>query len=127
MAAVPDGIGFTAIAMAVFDVSRFSMEGEVTRHREPGSQRQVRATLTRLFVIVSIAISLEALLFMLDSARNDITLPVDPAFLPIAVVILVAGLGVYQKLNEKREDGQAALPRGPSRSAAMARLEAPRP
>jgi hypothetical protein len=102
--ALLDAIGFIVIAMAVFDVSRFLLEEEVIKHRELGSPREARVTLTKFLVIISIAISLEALVFIFDSARKDITLLVYPTFLLIAVVFLVVGLGVFQKLNANKDE-----------------------
>ena len=96
--ALLDAVGFIVIAMAVFDVSKFLLEEEVFKHRELGSPREARVTLTKFLVIVSIAVSLEALVFIFDAARKDITLLVYPTLLLIAVVFLVIGLGVFQKL-----------------------------
>jgi len=58
------------VAMAVFDVSRFLLEEEVFRNRELGSPTEARVTLTKFFVIISIAVSLEALVFIFDAAKK---------------------------------------------------------
>lgn len=97
--ALLDAVGFIVIAMAVFDVSKFLLEEEVLKHRELGSPQEARVTLTKFLVIISIAVSLEALVFIFDAARTDITLLVYPTFLLIAVVLLVVGLGIFVKLH----------------------------
>jgi hypothetical protein len=97
--ALLDAIGFIVIAMAVFDVSKFLLEEEVFKHRRLGAPQEARVTLTKFLVIISIAVSLEALVFIFDAARKDITTLVYPTFLLVAVALLVVGLGVYQKLS----------------------------
>ena len=104
--ALLDAIGFIVIAMAVFDVSKFLMEEEVFKNRELGSPREARVMLTKFLVIISIAVSLEALVFIFDSARKDITLLIYPTFLLLAVVFLVVGLGIFQKLSDKEPDAK---------------------
>lgn len=109
--ALLDAVGFIVIAMAVFDVSKFLMEEEVFKDRELGSPTEARETLTKFLVIISIAVSLEALVFIFDAAKQDITMLVYPTFLLIAAVMLVIGLGVYQRLSRDVED---TTPRNPS-------------
>lgn len=98
--ALLDAVGFIVIAMAVFDVSKFLLEEEVVKNRELDSPREARVTLTKFLVIVTIAVSLESLVFIFDAARKDITLLIYPTFMLLAVVLLVVGLGVFQKLNQ---------------------------
>ena len=102
--ALLDAVGFIVIAMAVFDVSKFLLEEEVLKNRELGSPQEARVTLTKFLVIISIAVSLEALVFIFDAAKRDITLLVYPTFLLIAVVLLVVGLGIFQRLNLSTEN-----------------------
>ena len=101
--ALLDAVGFIVIAMAVFDVSKFLLEEEVFKQRELGSPREARVTLTKFLVIISIAVSLEALVFIFDAARKDITLLIYPTLLLVAVVFLVIGLGVFHRLNQSPE------------------------
>ena len=102
--ALLNGIGFIVIAMAVFDVSKFLLQEEVFRERELGSPTEARETLTKFLVIIAIAVSLEALVFIFDSAKKDITTLIYPTFLLIAAVLLVVGLGFYQKMSRYVED-----------------------
>lgn len=101
--ALLDAIGFIVIAMAVFDVAKFLMEEEVFKGRELASPKEARETLTKFMVIISIAVSLEALVFIFDSAKKDITMLIYPTLLLIAAVFLMVGLGVYQKLSQQVE------------------------
>ena len=97
--ALLDAIGFIVIAMAVFDVSKFLLEEEVFKNRRLGAPQEARVTLTKFMVIVSIAVSLEALVFIFDAAKKDITTLIYPTFLLIAVVLLIIGLGIFQRLS----------------------------
>ena len=101
--ALLDAIGFIVIALAVFDVSKFLLEEEVFKGRELASPKQARETLTKFMVIISIAVSLEALVFIFESAKKDITTLIYPTFLLFAAIALVVGLGVYQKLSRQVE------------------------
>jgi len=103
VAALLDAIGFIVIAMAVFDVSKFLLEEEVFKNRRLGAPQEAHVTLTKFLVIVSIAVSLEALVFIFDAAKKDITTLVYPTFLLIAVVALVIGLGIFQRLSFNTE------------------------
>lgn len=102
--ALLDAVGFIVIAMAVFDVSKFLLEEEVFKNRELGSPQEASVTLTKFIVIITIAVSLEALVFIFDAARKDITLLIYPTFMLFAVVLLIVGLGVFQKLNQSTND-----------------------
>ncbi|WP_211239098.1 hypothetical protein [Hydrogenovibrio kuenenii] len=102
--ALLDAIGLIVIGMAVFDVSRFLLEEEVFRNstggKSPAKQRQ---TLLKFLVIIAIAVTLEALVFIFDAGKKDIVNLVYPTFLLIAGVLVVVGLGVYQKLTWHQE------------------------
>lgn len=94
-----DAIGLIVIAMAVFDVSKYFLEEEVLRDRELRSAQEARETLTKFLVIITIAVSLEALVFIFDSGKEDIKLLLYPTLLLAVSVLLVVGLGFYQRLS----------------------------
>ena len=102
--ALLDAIGLIVIGMAVFDVSKFLVEEEVFNSGGEKSPAKQRNTLIKFLVIIAIAVSLEALVFIFDAGKIDITNLIYPTFLLIAAVLVVLGLGVYQKLtcNEGR-------------------------
>ncbi|MGC9351259.1 MAG: general glycosylation pathway protein [Sulfurovum sp.] len=101
--ALLDAVGFIVIGTAVFDVSRFLMEEEVFKvHGEETSIKQ-RITLIKFLVIITIAVSLEALVFVFSAAKKDISLLVYPTFLLLTAVMFVIGLGVYQKMTREEQ------------------------
>ena len=101
--ALLDAIGLIVIGMAVFDVSKFLLEEEVLKSHEATTPEKQRATLLKFLVIISIAVSLEALVFIFDAGKKDISTLIYPTFLLIAAVLLVISLGVYQKLSRDEE------------------------
>jgi hypothetical protein len=94
-----DAIGLIVISMAVFDVAKYFLEEEVLRDRELRSAREARETLTKFLVIISIAVSLEALVFIFGAGKEDVSLLLFPTLLLGASVLLVVGLGLYQRLS----------------------------
>lgn len=99
--ALLNGVNLIVIAMAVFDVSKFLIEEEVFGRKEKESPYEERMRLTRFLVIITIAISLEALVFIFDAAKTDIRTLVYPTFLLIADIAMVFSLGVYHKLTRE--------------------------
>ena len=97
--ALLDAIGLIVIGMAVFDVSKFLLEEEVFSDSSTKSAVKQRGTLLKFLVIIAIAVSLEALVFIFDAGRRDVAMLIYPTFLLISAVLVVVGLGVYQKLT----------------------------
>jgi len=94
-----DSISFTIVAIAVFDVGRYLLEEEVRRHKELISLVEVRHTLTRFMVAISIALSLEGLVGVFEAAVKDPTQLVYPIAVVLSAVAVMLGLGVYQRIS----------------------------
>lgn len=92
-------VGATVISVAIIDVAKYMIEEEVFRNKELRSPVEARQTITKVIVILSIAVGIEGLVFIFKAGIQDITLLVYPTSLIIAAVILIVGLGVYQKLS----------------------------
>jgi len=97
--ALLNAIGLIVIGMAVFDVSKFLLEEEVFSSSGTKSPAKQRGTLLKFLAIIAIAVSLEALVFIFDAGTKDMTMLIYPTFLLIAAILVVVGLGVYQKLT----------------------------
>ncbi|GJQ49204.1 putative membrane protein [Candidatus Kuenenia stuttgartiensis] len=104
--ALLDAIGLIVIGMAVFDVSKFLAEEEVFNSGGAKSPTKQRESLLKFLAIIAIAVSLEALVFIFDAGKKEISSLIYPTFLLIAAVSVVVGLGVYQKLT--RNDGDSS-------------------
>lgn len=102
--ALLDAIGLIVIGMAVFDVSKFLIEEEVIHSGGTKTPAKQRVTLLKFLAIIAIAVSLEALVFIFDAGKKDISTLIYPTFLLIAAVLVVVGLGVYQTLTRNEEN-----------------------
>ncbi|WPL16558.1 hypothetical protein Thiowin_01523 [Thiorhodovibrio winogradskyi] len=98
-----DGIGLVVVALAVFDVGKYLMEEEVLRNRELRSATEARETLTKFLVIIVIAVSLEALVFILGAANGGLRLLIYPSILLATAAAMVAALALYLRLSSSAE------------------------
>ena len=93
------GIGYVVVSIAVFDVAKYLIEEEVVRGREMRVVSEARRSLTRFISTIAIAVFLEALVTIFRVAQEDVTKLLYPTFLLIAAILLVLGLGIYQRLS----------------------------
>jgi hypothetical protein len=93
------GIGYVVVSIAVFDVAKYLIEEEVVRGREMRAASEARRSLTRFISTIAIAVFLEALVVIFRVAQENVTNLFYPTFLLIAAILLVLGLGVYQRLS----------------------------
>lgn len=94
-----DAVGLLVVSVAVFDVAKYLMEEEVLRDRELRSPREARETLTKFIVILTIAVGLEALVFIFGAGKEDVNNLLYPTLLLVSTAIMVVSLGIYQRLS----------------------------
>lgn len=87
------------IAAAIIDVAQYMMEEEVFLNKELRDPEEARKTITKIIVIITIAVSIEGLVFIFKAGTQDLTLLLYPSLLIAASAILIVALGVYQKLS----------------------------
>lgn len=105
-------VGAIIIAVAIIDVAKYMLEEEVIERKERRSPREVRETLTKILIIVTIAVGIEGLIYIFKAGAKDITLLIYPSILIVTAIIMIVGLGIYQKLSvsaEKMERDEAEL------------------
>lgn len=103
------GIGFVVVAIAVFDVAGYLIEEEVVRGRELRYAAEARRSLTRFISTIAIAVFLEALVTIFRVSRESVSDLIYPTGLLVAAILLIIGLGVYQRLSaavEAKDDNQ---------------------
>jgi hypothetical protein len=93
------GIGYVVVSIAVYDVAKYLIEEEVVRGRELRVASEARRSLTRFISTIAIAVFLEALVTIFRVAQENVTDLLYPTFLLVAAILLVLGLGVYQRLS----------------------------
>lgn len=102
-------VGAIIISVAILDVAKYMIEEEVFRNKELRSPKETRETLTKIMGIVSIAVSIEGLVYIFKAGEKDIRLLVYPALLIITAVFLMVGLGIYQILSVKSENSDIKI------------------
>ena len=97
--ALLEAIGYVVIAMAVFDVAKYFVEEEVIRGREMRLASEARRSLTKFISTIAIAVFIEALVMVFRQGGQDIALILYPAAILVTGVLIILGLGVYQRLS----------------------------
>ncbi|MFT6987734.1 MAG: hypothetical protein ACJAT7_003593 [Psychromonas sp.] len=98
------------IASAIIDVAQYMMEEEVFKDKELRDPKEARRTITKIIVIITIAVSIEGLVFIFKAGTKDLTLLLYPALIIMVSAFLIVALGIYQKLSatiEKTEKENA--------------------
>jgi hypothetical protein len=106
------GIGYVVVSIAVYDVAKYLIEEEVVRGRELRVASEARRSLTRFISTIAIAVFLEALVTIFRVSQESVDELLYPTALLVSAIMLVLGLGVYQRLSvtvERRDqDGKSA-------------------
>jgi hypothetical protein len=92
-------IGYVVIAMAVFDVAKYFIEEEVIRGREMRTAAEARRSLTKFISTISIAVFIEGLVLVFRVSRENVTEILYPTTLLVTAILIVLGLGGYQRLS----------------------------
>ena len=103
------GIGYVVIAMAVFDVAKYFIEEEVIRGREMRTAAEARRSLTKFISTIAIAIFIEGLVIVFQASKDSLPDMIYPTALLLTAVIIVVGLGIYQRLSadvEQKVEGK---------------------
>ncbi|CAL8968549.1 hypothetical protein RHODGE_RHODGE_04935 [Rhodoplanes serenus] len=102
------GIGYAVVAVATFEIAKYLVEEEVIRGSEKRVAAEARRSLTRFIATIAIAIFLEALVVVFRVGKEQVPQLVYPTLLLIAGIVVVVGLGVYQRLSASVEDAVEA-------------------
>jgi len=96
-------VGAIIISAAIIDVAQYMMEEEVFLNKELRDPEEARRTITKIIVIITIAVSIEGLVYIFKAGTNDLTLLLYPALLIVVSALLIMALVVYQKLSATLE------------------------
>jgi hypothetical protein len=107
-------IGYVVIAVAVFDVAKYFIEEEVIRGQEMRIASVARRSLTKFISTISIAVFIEALVTVVRVSKQDVDKMLYPTLLLLTGIVIVVGLGLYQRLSaaieQQDQDGKKAKP-----------------
>lgn len=101
--ALLEAVGYTIIAIAVFDVGKYLLEEEAIRAREMRQAGEARRSLTKFLSTITIAVFLEALVAVFEASKENMAMMLYPTLLMLAGVALIVGLGAYQRLSASVE------------------------
>lgn len=98
-----NGVGYTIIAVAIFDVAKYLLEEEVVRARELRHAGEARRSLTKFLSTITIVVFLEAIVAIFDAAKDGGPRMLYPVLLLLAGVALIIGFGLYLRLSAAAE------------------------
>ncbi len=110
-----NSVGYTIIAVAVFEVAKYIFEEEVLNPTEMRHAGEARRSMTKFISTIAIAVFLEALVSIFRTAKEgDISNMLYPTLLLFAGVTLIVGLGAYQRLSATAEKEARGSPGEPT-------------
>ena len=113
-----ESVGYTVIAVAVFEVAKFIFEEEVIDPTELKHAGEARRSMTKFVSTIAIAVFLEALVSIFEASRGEgLQNMLYPTILLFAGVALIVGLGAYQRLSAAAEKEAQGAPGEPTSEA----------
>ena len=106
-----DSVGYTVIAVAVFEVAKYIFEEEVLNPSEMRHAGEARRSMTKFVSTIAIAIFLEALVAIFQ--ETSLSQMLYPTILLFGGVALIVGLGLYQRLSTTAEKEARGAPGEP--------------
>jgi hypothetical protein len=98
-----EGIGYVVISLAVFDVAKYFIEEEVIRAREMRIAAEARRSLTKFISTIAIAVFIEGLVTVFRVSKESVEQMLYPTALLLTAILIVVGLGVFQRLSAEVE------------------------
>lgn len=102
--AVIETIGLIAVAVVSVQIAQTIIEEEVIRHAHVSAPTRVRRFLSRFLVVVIIALAIEGLVATFKAVHQNIAEMPHAATILIAVAFLLAGWGIFIRLNRFAEE-----------------------
>lgn len=97
--AVLEAVGLLTIATAALELGQTILEEEVQRGAQMSAPTRVRRFLSRFMVVIVVALSIECLVTVFRLAHTDPTALPHAAAVGVAAAALLAGWGVFIRLN----------------------------
>ena len=101
---VIEAVGLLAAAVVALQIAQTIMEEEVIRDAQISAPTRVRRFLSRFLVVVVVALAIEGLVATFKAIHEDMTELAYAAGLLISVGVVLAGWGVFVRLNRYAEE-----------------------
>jgi hypothetical protein len=101
---VIEALGILAAAVVALQISQTITEEEVVRSAHISAPTRVRRFLSRFLVVVVVALAIESLVATFRAAHEDSAQLLHAAALVLAVGALLAGWGVFIRMNRYAEE-----------------------
>src|SRR3954469_24343601 len=99
-----EAIGLLAAAVVAIQISQTIAEEEVIREMHVSAPTRVRRFLSRFLVVLVVALAIEGLVGTIKALHENMAMLMPAALLLIATGALLAGWGVFIRLNRTAED-----------------------
>jgi hypothetical protein len=117
-----DSVGYTIIAVTVFEVAKYIFEEEVLNPTEMRHAGEARRSMTKFISTIAIAVFLEALVAIFQSSKEtSLDQMIYPTILLFGGVALIVGLGGYQRLSASAEKLARGAPGEPTKEEDLQR------
>lgn len=100
-----EAVSSLVISVAILDVAKYVMEEEVLRSRELRDPSEAREAITKFMVIIALVVAIEGIVLVFELGNAQPKLLLYPILLLAVSVLIVVGLGIFQRLSlhaEKR-------------------------
>lgn len=101
---VIEAIGLIAVAVVALQIGQTIIEEEVVREAHVSAPTRVRRFLSRFLVVVVVALAIEGLVAVFQALHEAPERLPEAASVLLAVGVLLAGWGVFIKLNRAAEE-----------------------
>ncbi|WP_162797892.1 hypothetical protein [Sulfitobacter sp. JL08] len=102
--ALLEAVSSLVISVAILDVAKYVMEEEVLHSRELRNPSEAREAVTKFMVIIALVVAIEGIVLVFELGNSKPELLLYPIFLLAMSVIIVVGLGVFQRLSLQAEE-----------------------
>ena len=101
---VIEAVGLLAVAVVALQIAQTIAEEEVVRDAQISGPTRVRRFLSRFLVVVVVALTIESLVATFKAAQEDPAHMLYAASIVLSVGVLLAGWGVFIRMNRYAED-----------------------
>lgn len=103
-----EAVSSLVISVAILDLAKHVMEEEVLRSRELRNSSEAREAVTNFMVIIALVVAIEGIVLVFELGNSRPELLLYPILLLGMSVIIVVGLGVFQRLSLQVEKSLSA-------------------